>query len=112
MADNLVKLGEIIKFSRLSVCYENNIIESVLTHEMGHLIYGQLFKDSNKTAVVKQVYEKSIKNGDIYEISKYAKKDEVDFFAEAFCIYKIGREKLPEPIEKMIEQCLARGGTK
>ena len=66
----------------------------------------------NKQKVVKECYDNSIANGDIYKLSKYAKKNEKEFFAEAFCIYKMGREKLPEPIENMIKQCLARGGTK
>ena len=60
-----------------------------------------------KQRIVKERYDNSIGNGDIYKISKYAKKDEVELFAEAFCIYKMGRETLPEPIENMIKQCLA-----
>lgn len=104
---------ELLKYSRHNVCYENREVESIITHEMGHIIAEQRFQQlSNEYAMggsaekVRNVFEKAKECGDIYKISKYASTDSKEFFAECFTMYEIGREKIPDYIQEMMEDVL------
>jgi hypothetical protein len=94
--------------------YKGSEMESVITHEMAHVIAGQTFgfSDSlgaNQSPILQTIrdsYQESINNGDIYKISKYAQKSADEFWAECFTMYKMGREKLPPKIETMVKGVL------
>ncbi len=98
-------------YSRFNVIYEDREIESIITHEVGHIIAEQRFKHISKRntvdgyiGVVSDVYEKAKQTKDIYKISQYAAKDHVEFFAECFAVYEMGIEELPDYIKSMIEE--------
>ena len=50
-------------------------------------------------------FEKAKKNGDIYNISKYASKNAAEFFAESFCARELG-EQLPDYIISMLDEVI------
>lgn len=116
------ELEDNLKYSRHNAVYAGKEIRSVITHEFGHVIADQKIFQINpsrkgtqfaynkdnlfwqKCEMVKDVFEQAKSNGDIYKISKYASKNEKEFFAECFCIYDFGIEQLPDYIIKMIEE--------
>ena len=109
-------------YTRHNVMYKGEEIKCTILHEMGHVIADQLcgqingsrFLKSNVTSkdakqkreLIEQTYIECVGNGSIYKISEYGGTNEHEFFAEAFAMYKMGKEKLPENIEKMIEGVL------
>lgn len=119
---NLESAREEAKYSRHNVCYKGEEVKSVITHEMGHCIADQLCGQINGKACLKQginentakrkvdlirnTYTDACKSGEITKISAYGATNEHEFFAEAFTMYKMGKEKLPEKIEKMIVEVL------
>lgn len=105
------------EFSRSNVIYKGEEVKSVITHEMGHVLAAQKFggfitgfggikSDENKK--IRDCFNESKKNGDIKKISAYAEDSPDEFFAECFTIYKMGKEKLPKNIEKMIKEVLKK----
>lgn len=119
----LDKARERAKYSRHNVCYQGSEVQSVLTHEMGHCIADQLCGQINgrqclkqgisedvarrKRDLIRNTYIEACKSGEITKISEYGAQDEHEFFAEAFTMYKMGREKLPDKIEKMVLEVLS-----
>ena len=104
---------EWLKYSRHNVCYENREVESVITHETGHIIAEQKFQQltkpyatGGKAEKVYKSFQQAKTNGDIYKISQYASTDVKEFFAECFTVYELGEEKLPEYIETAIKEVL------
>ena len=116
----LKQLERQAEFSRHNVIYKGKEVESVATHEMGHVLAGQLFGfiknglgvvDNNGGGANKQIYDcwvESRKNGDIKSISAYADTSPDEFFAECFAMYQLGEEKLPDKINKMMEGVLKK----
>lgn len=111
----LDNLKEMSKYSRHNVVYEGQEMESVITHEMAHVIAGQNFgfstgfgNTSQALAEISAVYNESKTNGDIYRISVYAAEDVDEFWAEAFTMYKMGKEEMPPKIKSMVEGVLKK----
>ena len=123
------KLGNLLKnkkdnlgYTRSNVVYKGEEVKSTIYHEMGHIIADQLCGQINgriflkknisqneakqKIQLIEQTYIDCVGNNDIYKISEYAGTNEHEFFAECFAIYKMGKEKLPDNIEKMIKGVL------
>ena len=105
-------------FTRRNVTYDDPIA-TVLYHEIGHIVGDQLFGLRNNQFIksdiseevvadryfeVSQCYYDSISNGAIKSISERALEDEVEFFAEAFCMYMMKDKELPIDIYDMIEK--------
>ena len=110
---HIQRLETLQKYSRGNVVYEDREIESIVTHEVGHIIAEQKFQQLSKEYAmggnaekVRNVFEKAKKNGDIYKISAYANTDSKEFFAECFTIYELSEERLPEYIQEMMEDVL------
>lgn len=99
--------------------------KAIVSHEYGHILadqyFGQInqnranrdfaFTDDNplwqKCKLVKDVYNKALRDGDIYDISHYASTTEREFFAEIFCKKYMGG-KLPKYIDDMLEEVLKK----
>ena len=103
------------KFDRHNVIYKGEEVRSVVMHETGHVIAGQIFgfcegrtgqhtNGANKK--IWDCFQESKSNGDIYKISAYADTSADEFFAECFAMKHMGKEKLPEKIDKMMEEVL------
>ena len=129
---NIKILEEDLKYKR-GVAYQedpNKFFDDVITHEFGHIISMQKFyrdrekagkiklgfkdtKEQYKVALentetanlMKDTYYKAQKNGDIYNISKYANKNYHEFFAECFLMYH-NKENLPNYIKEMVEKII------
>ena len=102
-------------FKRHNVVYKGEEIKSVITHEMGHVLAGQIFGFVSQTGgnygankKIVECFNQSKQNGDIKKISAYASKDADEFFAECFTMYTMGKEKLPQNIESMMEGVLKK----
>ena len=100
---------------RSNVLYKGKEIECLILHEMAHVLCQQKIQmfNYNKTPEAKRkgklilnTYLNAKLTGDINKISYYARKNRKEFFAEAFVIYKSGKEKLPEYITQMIEEVI------
>lgn len=120
--DGLLKEKMKVNFDRDNVIYAGKEIETTVLHEMGHIVAAQLFGQigngkylqdelssqlaNRKARLIEQTYMDAINDGTIYEISYYASKNEREFFAECFVIKHIGKEHLPERINKMIEEVI------
>ena len=100
---------------RLNVLYEGQEVECVTLHEMAHVLSNQRVKmlhgeqtEEMKAinSYVEKVYNKAMGNDDILLISRYAMKEPAEFFAEAFVVYKLGKEKLPDYITDMVERVI------
>lgn len=98
---------------RANVLYEGKEVECVTIHEMAHVLCQQKIQMYNidKTPEAKklgrlvlQTYFNAMETGDINTISYYARKNRKEFFAEAFVMYKLNKEKLPDYITHMIEE--------
>lgn len=107
---DLQRCDEWLKYSRGNVFYEDREVESVITHEVGHIIAEQKFQQLSKEYAVggtvekiRNVFKKAKETGDIYKISAYANTDSKEFFAECFTIFEMGEEKLPDYIQKIME---------
>ena len=115
---------EALKFTRHNVIYKGMEVQSVITHEYGHILVdqyiGQICKSyacnsySSETATmlrkkIRSVFSKAKQSGDIYKISQYASQDEYEFFAESFTMYHMGQEDMPDYIREMIEEVLNYG---
>ena len=116
------KAEELAKFERGNVIYKGDEVRSTIMHEMGHVVADQLFGQINgdmymkgginaveakrKRKVIEDAYDEAKASGDIYKISCYAANNSHEFFAECFAIKQMGKEKLPEKIEKAMEEVL------
>lgn len=96
---------------RLNVLYKGREVESVILHEMAHVLSNQriCMLHGDKTEEMEQIdkyvretYENAMLTGEINLISQYARTDYTEFFAEAFVVYKMGVDKLPDYITDMI----------
>lgn len=56
----------------------------------------------------REVFEKSKKNGDIYNLTQYGSKNVHEFFAESFAAREMG-EKLPDYVESLMKEVLSNG---
>ena len=119
----IVGLERYNKFKRRSVSSDGYGVRGTITHEYGHILSDQRIGlgngdrviasyDNNKNAdysrlrdKVKATYNKAIQNGDIFNISKYAEKNEKEFFSEVFAMREMG-EELPKYITDMISEVL------
>lgn len=115
-----------LKFTRWGVndSYPDQAIQTVITHEYGHIIADQYFGQINHERAnpnialnwsIKEVdkrwdevYNKAKKEGDIYNISEYGSKNSHEFFAESFCAREMG-EKLPDYVNEALEDILKNG---
>lgn len=118
----LDKAKQQAEYKRHNVIYQGNEVESVIVHEMGHVVADQVFgqingyravtkNKSNQDVLeiqrkVEECYTESMKNGDIKKISAYAAENAHEFFAECFTVYRMKKEKLPLNIEKMMKEVL------
>lgn len=109
----LDNLKEARKYSRHNVVYQGQEMESVITHEMAHVIAGQNFgyakygvSSSKALTEISESYNESKANGDIYKISAYAAKSVDEYWAECFTMYKMGKETMPTKIKTMVEGIL------
>lgn len=100
---------------RSNVLYKGKEIECLVMHEMAHVICQQKIQMFNydktpeakrKGKLILNTYLNAKMTGDINKISYYARKNRKEFFAEAFVIYKYGKEKLPDYITQMIEEVI------
>lgn len=100
---------------------ENGItIQSIVTHEFGHVIhfraYGGMYAPMTSEAqraqtIIKNALKKArmpdkSKHKDIFNLSQYANKDEIEFFAECFTAREIG-EQVPDYISEMLDDVIA-----
>ena len=101
-------------------------LKATIIHEYGHVVSDQYFGQINgiyanphanredcfnaRRAVV-AAYKRAKNDGDIYNISEYASRNEMEFFAECFTMYNIPEEKeyLPDYIAEMIEEVTKNG---
>ena len=111
--NKIKELEEDLKFNRSNVIYEGREVESVITHETGHIIADQNFQQISRpmacgghTETIRKVFNRAIKEGDIYKISQYANTDVREFFAECFTIYEMKEENLPGYIQDMMNEVL------
>lgn len=113
-----------LKFSRHNVIYPGKEVQSVITHEYGHILADQLFGQINhkmanpafsynpnnplyqKCQLVDRTYQQAVSTGDIHSISLYGSKDSYEFFAECFTMYDMGMETLPDYIMVMFKEVL------
>lgn len=105
-------------YSRHNVVYPGLEIESVYTHEFGHVLADQVFQQINKRVssyklemgikknLVDHTFRLAKSNGDIYKVSKYASTNSHEFFAESFTVWKMGQENLPDYIIDMFKEVL------
>lgn len=115
---HLDKLKAQADFSRHNVIYKGQEVESVITHEMGHVLAGQIFgfiktgfTVNNQYGANKKImdcYNESKRNGDIKKVSAYADTEPDEFFAECFTMYTMKKERLPENINKMMTEVLSK----
>ncbi len=113
LKDDIEQCEKKLKFKRHNVIYEDKEIESVITHETGHIIAEQSFQqlsrsylNGGKSEKIRNAFRRAQTEGDIYKISAYANKDVFEFFAECFTIFEMGEEKLPDYIEEMVKEVL------
>ena len=111
------------KFARFSVSSGGYGVRGTITHEYGHILADQRIGLSNgRKAIssydvaneghyasvrekVRATYEKAMKNGDVFNVSKYAEKNEREFFAETFAMYDLG-EPLPQYVVDMLMEVI------
>ncbi|SEP80442.1 hypothetical protein SAMN04487977_101476 [Treponema bryantii] len=110
------------KFMRGNVGYRQLSVESTVTHEYGHLLsdfriglnnFGYFTRGKTKQQIASMLEEvgkvndmfKSLKDTAVMKnlISEYGNRNAFEFFAEVFTMYRMGIEKLPTDIVKMIE---------
>lgn len=111
-------------YLRDNVSYVGAEIESVVSHEYGHILADQKIGQINgykankdysissdnelykKCKMCENVFKQAKKNKDIYKISCYGSSNVREFFAESFAIYSMGKEELPQYIVDMIEEVM------
>jgi hypothetical protein len=114
----LKKYEEMAKFSRGNVIRTGHEIEDVITHEYGHVLADQKFKmingayartadDNAKIMDVMVTNSKARRDGDIYNISSYAKTDDHEFLSEVFAMRETG-QALPAYITNMLERVFGK----
>lgn len=123
LGKEIARLERENKFKRLTVSSDGYGVRGTITHEYGHILSDQRIGlsngskaissyDKDKEAVYSKVrdkvsatYKRAIENGDVFKISKYAEKNEREFFSEVFAMREMG-EELPEYITGMISEVL------
>ena len=121
--DRITFLKKANKFNRASVPHDGYGVKGTITHEYGHVLADQRIglrngdeaivgysKDKSATYSmlrdkVRETYKTAQRNGDIFNISFNADKNEREFFAETFAMYDLG-EELPQYIVDMITEVL------
>ena len=111
------------RFARWSVPSGGHGVSGTITHEYGHILADQHIGLTNGSKAiagydvskegyyahvrdkVRATYEKAVKTGDIFNVSKYAEKNEREFFAETFAMYDLG-EPLPKYVVDMLTEVL------
>lgn len=100
-------------------------IKAVMTHEHGHAIHSLVAayaKNSNKVNADKKLvadcvaaqnklteaYNRALKDGDMKKISRYARTDTAEFFAECFAARELG-EELPDYINSALDNVIKIG---
>ena len=114
------KIKELKKFKREVVWDKNNLANSIIDHEIGHIIHDQYTGKINGRHWLKNknileekrvkwnnewisIFKKTKKDGTIGQISQYASQDHYELFAESFAMY-VSNEKLPNIIEDYIKR--------
>jgi hypothetical protein len=92
-------------FNRHNVVYEGKEYESVVIHELGHVLHGQKSKglrygnpnveQRQLNSHLNRLFDKAKKSGDIGNISEYSMTNEREFFAETFTMYEFKDKNLP-----------------
>ena len=111
------------KFTRVTISSSGYGVRGTITHEYGHILADQRIGlingnkairsyDRSKDIIyaqarekVKATYDMAVKTGDIFNVSRYADKNEREFFSETFAMYDLG-EPLPKYIEDMLMEVL------
>jgi hypothetical protein len=122
---NITKLENNLRFTRFGVhnSYTDHV-KATVTHEYGHILSDQYFGLINSEMANpnmrtnwsikrvkdrwRMVYERAIKDGDIYQVSQYGSTDAFEFFSECFVAMEYG-EKLPGYIEEFMTEVLKNG---
>jgi hypothetical protein len=122
---NITKLENNLRFTRFGVhnSYTDHV-KATVTHEYGHILSDQYFGLINSEMANpnmrtnwsikrvkdrwRMVYERAIKDGDIYQVSQYGSTDAFEFFSECFVAMEYG-EKLAGYIEEFMTEVLKNG---
>lgn len=100
---------------RSNVLYEGKELECVALHELAHVLANQKLKILSvsqteemreKYKALENVYQNALLTGDVDRLSTYARTNKDEFFAEAFVVYKMGIEKIPDYIKDVVEDIL------
>jgi hypothetical protein len=121
------RMEDSLKFKRWSTGQgfesRKEAVKATVAHEYGHIIADQYFgqicgaranANWSKPEVLemqskwREVFEKSKKNGDIYNLTQYGSKNVHEFFAESFAAREMG-EKLPDYVESLMKEVLSNG---
>jgi hypothetical protein len=121
------RMEDSLKFKRWSTGQgfesRKEAVKATVAHEYGHIIADQYFgqicgaranANWSKPEVLEMqskwrgVYEKSKKNGDIYNLTQYGSKNVHEFFAESFAAREMG-EQLPDYVESLMKEVLSNG---
>ena len=106
---------------------ENGItLEAVVTHEYGHVLHkkihdwADIYKERKKYKIaisddeqriidaqncLNRAYLRAKRTGDIKQVSLYARKNNLEFFAECFAARELG-EKLPDYITNALDKVI------
>ena len=98
--------------TRGNALYKGREIECVTLHEMAHVLFRQRFEEL--TGIEKLVLDNELTqmfvdaqiSRDIDSVSLYANKSYEEYFTEAFVIYKMGIDKLPDSVIKMLKKVI------
>lgn len=103
--NNIINKLSDYKYEYGSSYYEpGKRIESVVAHEIGHVLMTAKLFDIDESGV-KKAMDRAIDNGDIYKLSKYAEYNSDEFFAEVFAICTMGHaDELPDYMVRMVEK--------
>jgi hypothetical protein len=106
-----------LKYRIGHVTNESDLLESIIDHEIGHVIHGQRMNKYksvlNEPIEIRnlrnewtKIYDKLKETGEITNISKYATTNDGEGFAECFSMYFFEKDKLPKNIIKFIDKVL------
>lgn len=107
--ERLAEIKDMLRYSRKVAIIEGHEAKCVFEHEIAHILSEQKAGlitghggDSKKRLKIINTFEQSLRNGDIYKISKYASRNVQEFFAECFVAFTEG-EDIPIPIKQILE---------